>query len=145
MARPSRPLLIALLLSLAMLAAAGLYWRAQRGKLPEGLVQANGRIEGDHVLVSGKFAGKLARVLVREGDSVSAGQVLAELDDSQIRAKVAQAEASVAALQAQLKVAEQQVPLAVASARAARATSSAFAVEVRTMPRPTFGCALLRR
>ncbi len=76
MARPSRPLLIALLLSLAMLAAAGLYWRAQRGKLPEGLVQANGRIEGDHVLVSGKFAGKLARVLVREGDSVSAGQVL---------------------------------------------------------------------
>ena len=49
MARPSRPLLIALLLSLAMLAAAGLYWRAQRGKLPEGLVQANGRIEGDHL------------------------------------------------------------------------------------------------
>ena len=32
-----------------------------------------------------------------------------------------------------------------ASARAARATSSAFAVEVRTMPRPTFGTALLRR
>ncbi|MFO1233975.1 MAG: HlyD family efflux transporter periplasmic adaptor subunit [Rivihabitans pingtungensis] len=129
MARPSRPLLIALLLSLAMLAAAGLYWRAQRGKLPEGLVQANGRIEGDHVLVSGKFAGKLARVLVREGDSVSAGQVLAELDDSQIRAKVAQAEASVAALQAQLKVAEQQVPLAVASARAARERAAAASAQ----------------
>lgn len=129
MARPSRPLLIALLLSLAMLAAAGLYWRAQRSKLPEGLVQANGRIEGDHVLVSGKFAGKLARVLVREGDSVSAGQVLAELDDSQIRAKVAQAEASVAALQAQLKVAEQQVPLAVASARAARERAAAASAQ----------------
>ena len=120
MARPSRPLLIALLLSLAMLAAAGLYWRAQRGKLPEGLVQANGRIEGDHVLVSGKFAGKLARVLVREGDSVSAGQVLAELDDSQIQAKLAQASAAVAAVSAQLRVAEQQVPLALASARAGR-------------------------
>jgi HlyD family secretion protein len=78
MARPSRPLLIALLLSLAMLAAAGLYWRAQRSKLPEGLVQANGRIEGDHVLVSGKFAGKLARRINDEaiknvGPALSAG------------------------------------------------------------------------
>ena len=100
MARPSRPLLIALLLSLAMLAAAGLYWRAQRSKLPEGLVQANGRIEGDHVLVSGKFAGKLARVLVREGDSVSAGQVLAELDPGDQSLQVNAARAELAAAEA---------------------------------------------
>jgi HlyD family secretion protein len=91
--------------------------------LPDGLIQANGRIEGDQITVASKIAGRIASIQVREGDSVAAGQVLAVLDDAQLRAKVAQAEAAVAALAAQqqavqtaLAALRQQVPLEQASA-----------------------------
>jgi HlyD family secretion protein len=74
--------------------------------LPEGLIQANGRIEGDRVSVAGKFPGRIAELLVREGDSVTPGQVLATFDDAQAKARVMQARAAVAALAAQLRAAE---------------------------------------
>ena len=74
--------------------------------LPDGLLQANGRIEGDRVSVAGKFPGRIAELLVREGESVTQGQVLAVLDDTQAQAKVSQARAAVAALAAQLHAAE---------------------------------------
>jgi len=74
--------------------------------LPEGLIQANGRIEGDRVSVAGKFPGRIATLLVREGESVTLGQVLATFDDTQAQAKVSQAHAAVAALAAQLHAAE---------------------------------------
>ena len=74
--------------------------------LPEGLIQANGRIEGDRVSVASKFPGRIARLLVREGDSVTNGQVLALLEDTQLQAKVSQARAAVMALAAQLKAAQ---------------------------------------
>ena len=118
MARPSRPLLIALLLSLAMLAVAGLYCAPSAAKLPRRPGAGQWPHRGRPCAGVGQVCRQAGARAGARGDSVSAGQVLAELDDSQIRAKVAQAEASVAALQAQLKVAEQQVPLAVASARA---------------------------
>ncbi len=40
--------------------------------LPEGLIQANGRIEGDRIRVASKFVGRISRMFVREGDSVAA-------------------------------------------------------------------------
>lgn len=40
--------------------------------LPEGLIQANGRIEGDRITVASKFAGRVAELLVSEGDGVTA-------------------------------------------------------------------------
>lgn len=73
--------------------------------LPEGLIQANGRIEGDQVMVAAKFGGRLARLEVREGDTVTAGQVVVRLDDSQVRARVSQARAAVTALEAQVRAA----------------------------------------
>jgi HlyD family secretion protein len=73
--------------------------------LPEGLIQANGRIEGDRVIVAGKFAGRITRLLAREGDTVARDQVLVEMDDAQARARVNQARASLAALDAQVQLA----------------------------------------
>ena len=88
--------------------------------LPEGLIQANGRIEGDHMTVASKFPGRIQKLLVREGDAVIAGQILVQLDDTQTRARVAQARAAVAALQAEVKAAwtalgvlRKEVPLAI--------------------------------
>jgi HlyD family secretion protein len=110
-------------------------------ELPDGLIQANGRIEGDHVTVSSKFPGRIQELLVREGAAVTAGQILIRLDDVQTRAKVNQAKYAAEALEAQVQAAHTQlavlnleVPLAIeaASAKVARARAAvkkALAVE----------------
>lgn len=93
--------------------------------LPEGLIQANGRIEGDHVTVAGKYSGRIKNLLAREGDTVKAGQVLVQLDDPQVQARVEQASQAEVALEAQLKAAQtnlevlkKDVPLSIAAAEA---------------------------
>ena len=89
-----------------MLAAAAWWLWLRIPPLPEGLIQANGRIEGDHFIVAGKLPGKVAELLSREGDSAEHGRVLARLDDAQVRAKVDQARQAAAALQAQVQAAQ---------------------------------------
>ena len=120
----------------------GLYftydWWADSNRLPEGLLQANGRIEADDVTVASKFAGRVERLLAREGDAVTAGQVLVVLDDAQIRARADQSQAGVTAYLAQVKAAESalaalrlEVPLSIESAEAGltRAHSDAAVAE----------------
>ncbi|MGV8075304.1 MAG: HlyD family secretion protein [Syntrophobacteraceae bacterium] len=119
-------------LVLALVILAGFYLAyavfLREGALPEGLIQANGRIEGDHVTVSSKFAGRIQTLSVQEGDFVKAGQTLIVLDDAQVRARATQAEKAVAALLARvealrldLDVLRKEVPLAIETAEAERA------------------------
>lgn len=56
--------------------------------------------------VSSKITGKVAEVLIEEGQHVAAGQVMARLDDSNARASLAQAEAQARAAQASFEVAK---------------------------------------
>ncbi len=93
--------------------------------LPDGLIQANGRIEGDHVTVASKFPGRIHTLLAREGATVRAGQVLIQLDDSQTNARVQQAKHAAEALEAQVQSAHMtlavinlDVPLAIERAEA---------------------------
>jgi HlyD family secretion protein len=99
-------------------------WVWNRG-LPDGLIQANGRIEGDHVTIASKFPGRIQKLLVREGATVTAGQMLIQLDDSQTNARVQQAKHAAEALEAQteaahmtLSVLNLDVPLAIERAEA---------------------------
>jgi HlyD family secretion protein len=125
----------AAILALMLIVAAALYRVIAGGSvLPEGLIQANGRIEGDHVIVSSKFAGRILELKVREGEAVTAGQIMAVLDDSQVTARVNQAKAAVAVLDAQVKatrsglaVMRKEVPLAVDGAKAGLARAQAVA------------------
>ncbi|WP_455379540.1 HlyD family secretion protein [Petrachloros mirabilis] len=94
-------------------------------ELPEGLIQVNGRIEGDHVTVASKFPGRIQELLAREGDTVQAGSVLVRLQDDQAKAKVEQAkgafeavEASVQAAHLDLAVLNLEVPLFIEAADA---------------------------
>ncbi len=121
---PSTWLAAGLLLLIVLAAAAWWLW-LRAPSLPEGLVQANGRIEGDHFIVAGKVPGKVAELLAREGDSVGRGKVLARLDDAQVRARVDQARQAAAAMEAQvraattaLEVARKDLPLAIQTAEA---------------------------
>jgi HlyD family secretion protein len=66
-------------------------------------LEANGTIEATEVEVSSKLPGRLAQLLVKEGDQVQANQVIARLDTSEIEAEVAQARAALARAEAQLK------------------------------------------
>lgn len=101
--------------------------------LPDGLIQANGRIEGDHVTVASKFPGRIHELLAREGDTVSVGQVLVRLHDDQASARVEQARQAVAAREAEreathmeLAVLNLEVPLAIEEADAQVAKAMAL-------------------
>jgi HlyD family secretion protein len=132
------------LAAVAVLAVGAWAWQHFTGTtaLPEGLIQANGRIEGDHTTVASKLPGRIAEMKVREGDSVQAGQLLARLEDTQLAARKQQADAAVATVQAQLDaaraqlaIARREVPLAEASAGAllakARAAEAQAAKDAR--------------
>lgn len=107
--------------------SAGAYHYLQRGhRLPEGLIQVNGRIEGDTTIIASKQPGRVGAIHVEDGDLVHAGQLLIELDDRAARARLAEAEAAAASARAQadrsraeLAVLCAQVPYGIDSARAA--------------------------
>lgn len=107
-------------------------WVLNHG-LPDGLIQTNGRIEGDHVTVASKFPGRIQDLLVREGATVTQGQVLIRLDNIQTTARVQQAkhaaealEAQVQAVHTQLAVLNLEVPLSIEAADAQMARAKAL-------------------
>jgi len=63
--------------------------------LPAGIVMSNGRLEAIQVDVATKLAGRVESVLVREGDQVSAGQIVAHMDTSVLQAQRHEAEAGI--------------------------------------------------
>ena len=54
-----------------------------RGKDPDGTLFVSGRIDGDTVDLASKIAGQIEELKVREGDTVTAGQVVAILSSPQ--------------------------------------------------------------
>ncbi len=86
-----------ILIALAGAAGGGwYYWNAQRNALPAELYAGNGRVESDQVDIAAKTAGRLSAVLVREGDMVQPGQVIARIDSSELEAQRAKYAADVA-------------------------------------------------
>src|SRR5215470_16624079 len=86
--RPRPRVMIAAGLVLAGLAAFGVWKMFFAGAgTPAGVIGVSGRIEGDDSAVGAKTSGRIREITVREGDHVQAGQVIATLDDQQIRAR----------------------------------------------------------
>jgi RND family efflux transporter MFP subunit len=136
--RPGRRTLIAVaaVLVVAALAAGG--WAAVRwlsaagqpvhtavvaaagtGATPAGaILQATGYVTARRrATVSTQITGTLTQVLFEEGDHVAAGQVLARLDDGQLRAALKAAQANLESAQAQVTLAQVQLEQAQADAR----------------------------
>jgi multidrug resistance efflux pump len=67
-----------------------------------GPIEASGFLEAESVSVVAETGGRVAEVLVEEGQPVTAGQVVIVLDDTLLQASRAQAEAAVAVEQANL-------------------------------------------
>ncbi|HEV2801424.1 MAG TPA: HlyD family efflux transporter periplasmic adaptor subunit [Pyrinomonadaceae bacterium] len=73
------------------------------------VINLSGRIEGDDSVVASKTAGRIREINVREGDEVKAGQLIAVLDDEQVRAREEQASSNARAAEARVRIAEQQI------------------------------------
>jgi HlyD family secretion protein len=76
---------------------------------PDGVIPLSGRIEADEATVAPKLSGRILEIRVREGDSVKAGEVIALLDDEQVRAREDQARAALTHAEAQARAARDQV------------------------------------
>ncbi len=75
----------------------------------ENLVVTPGRIAGDEATVSAKTAGRVREIRFREGDSVKAGDVIAMLDDDQVRAREDAAKSAVQQAEARVRSSQQQI------------------------------------
>jgi HlyD family secretion protein len=95
--RRSRWRLLAILgLLIVAAAGGGLYWwHTHQQGLPVGIVLSNGRVEAEEIDVDTKFAGRVAQLLVDEGDSVTAGQAVARMDTRDLQASLEKAKATV--------------------------------------------------
>lgn len=106
---------VAVIVALAAFATWRLFFAVPA--LPPGVIAVSGRIEGDDSAISPKTSGRIREISVREGDQVTAGAVIAVLDDEQIRAREQQAEAAVRQAEARLRANEQQIAILVEQLR----------------------------
>jgi membrane fusion protein YbhG len=102
-----------LLLVVVVLLAGVVVWRfvLASPKTPDNVVALSGRIEGDDSAIAPKTSGKIIDVRFREGDTVKAGDVIAILDDEQVRAREEQARAALAASEARERAAQSQLAM----------------------------------
>lgn len=71
------------------------YYFLSRPKLPDGFASGNGRLEANELYVATKYPGRIREVLVNEGDTVEAGQIVARMDTEALEAQLRQAEAQI--------------------------------------------------
>lgn len=110
-ARGKRKRLVPVIILVLVVIAGFFIWRKfiAQPTVPENAVQLSGRIEGDDSAIAPKTSGRILEVRVREGDEVKAGDVIALLDDQQVKAREEQARAALAAAEAQSASAKAQV------------------------------------
>ena len=106
--RRRRPLLLVAVILVLALGGVAWYLLAHSGGSP-GVIPVSGRVEGDDAAVGAKISGRIREITVREGDHVEAGQVIAVLDDAQIRAREQQSEAAVRQAQARVRISQHQI------------------------------------
>jgi len=109
--RRARRVIVVLIVLLAVAGAAFGIWRAffSAAPVPDNVVLLSGRIEGDDSAVAPKTTGRILEVRFREGDSVKAGDIIAILDDQQVRAREDQANAALLQALARSKSANDQI------------------------------------
>ncbi len=122
-----------LLPAIVVAAVAGLAWYGwskytNRGP-GEGFISGNGRIEATEVDISTKTAGRLHDVLVKEGEFIRAGQPLADMDTTTLKAQRDEAVANLNQAKAAVQTAESQASQRRSELESARAQVAARAAE----------------
>lgn len=119
------------LLLVAVLSAA-LYVRLRtQAAAAQGATRGSGTIEGTAVDVAARIPARIAALKVAEGETVKAGDVLAELECDEPKAALAQAEAALAAAAAQVEAAQAEGALAEHARRVAGDQTRAAKAQAR--------------
>ena len=87
---------------------------------PEKFVMGNGRIEATEVTISAKLAGRIEKIYIEEGDLVTNGQKLVEMQTDELRADLLKAQAALAQAVAAVKKAESTIAVKEAEVLTAR-------------------------
>jgi len=107
-----------------------LYWKLWlQDEERSGPPGSSGVAEAERVVVAARIASRIVAVHVDEGDAVEAGQLLAELDCSEMDALVAQAEAQLDAARLAVVPVERQAEAAAAQAEGALRQAEAAAAQ----------------
>lgn len=113
-----KALLAGVALIIIAVIAYGLYKSTAQSEPP--LVTLQGQMQMQQTSIAAKVPGRIAQILVTEGDEVTPGQQLIEMDSPEINAKIAQARAGKQMAQSQLDKAENGArPQEIAQAKAA--------------------------
>lgn len=89
------------------------------GETLAGFARSNGRIEVERIDIASKYDGRIASILVNEGDPVTAGMVVARMDTNEIEARLEEAKALARQAAQAVRRAEAEVAQRVADARLA--------------------------
>lgn len=109
---------------IVLLAGGVLAWQKLSGA--NGTLEVFGTIEARNIEVGSKEAGRIAEVLVREGDAVKRGDLLLRFEAPELEARVQQAQGALALARANLaKMEKGSRPEEIAEARAAAGTDAA--------------------
>lgn len=85
-----------------------------------GIIEASGTIEAEQVAMSAELGGRIISIPVQEGQEVTQGQVLVQIDDQLLVAQIAQAQAALGTAEAELaRVLAGPRPAQIAGAKAA--------------------------
>lgn len=105
---PKSTLIKTIIITLVIFAVIGavIYGLTKSVNSNEEPIVLQGEMEMQSTAIAAKVPGRITRILVTEGDTVTAGQQLIEMDAPEINAKIKQAEASRDMAQSQLNKAE---------------------------------------
>jgi HlyD family secretion protein len=98
-----KALRLAALAALAVAIALVATWAVRGLNGDTGALSVTGTVEATQVDLSAKITGRVVELLVREGQPVERGQLLARLGDTELAAEVRRAEAALATAEAQLR------------------------------------------
>jgi len=113
---------VATIVVVAVVAGGYAAWRNLNGEgLPDGIAGGNGRIEATEIDIAAKTAGRICEIFVNEGDFITAGEKLVQMDTRQLEAQKREAEASLRSAKTGLDTANATIEQAKAEKRAAEA------------------------
>ncbi len=111
------------LLPIGALLTAGYFgWQYFAPKPAARFISVSGRIEADETDIAAKTGGRVAAILVREGDQITAGQAVAKIEDLEVDEQLKGAAAQVNSVKQE--AAQAQLEVAVADSRIQEATAN---------------------